>query len=471
MATIEDYLDPQGFVDIPRLLKDGKEQEFFPGLLETVAEIRARDFPQISRERVYLDSTATAQAPASVIRQMTEYRLNHPRGSNHSKHSQEARKAQEEYEAAKRKLQQFLGAGDYLIGFSSGTTGTSNWVATRFPFKPGDLFLYTEAEHNSQILTAREFARRGGARVKHVRVHKENSAGERTGYLDLDHLRELVASAGRGRILLNMVHASNFTGNVNPVYEVKKILGDRGFIYLDMAQSAGHIPIDLDTLDVDFAGCSSHKIFGPMGIGAVFVNNRSKRYIGKGISGGSAVELVSRYFQVDSEAPEQFEPGTQDIEGAIEWGMTLDYLTTIGMQRIHEHDNELARYFAGELRKIGPVVKLYGPRDFGRDRVAVVAFNIGTAYDKTYEQVALELDEKGISVRDGCFCVHILSSKLIGLPDWGIELRTLMRKAGIQRETLQYPGAVRASFAFYNDLMDAYKAVQAIREIAPHYRA
>jgi cysteine desulfurase/selenocysteine lyase len=405
-----------------------------------------------------LDSTATSLEPLSVINKMHEYRTIHIRGSNHSKNSAEAKEAQERNDEARQKIQYFFNAKTYIVGFTGGTTDTSNYVATRFPFEQGDTLILTDMEHNSQILTARNFAERAGARVKYVPVSLPE------GKLDLNYLRKAVSKKDKGKVLLNLVHVSNVTGVINPLDEIRDILGDRGFIYLDMAQSAGHMLIDLDDLDMDFAGISSHKMYGPMGIGAIFINKKSKRYVRNNISGGSAVDLVSKWFTAYADAPERFEPGTQDLEGAVEWGFTIDYLKKIGMDRIEKHDKELGKYFVGELEKIKGI-RIYGPKDF-KDRTAVVTFN-NTHMGRNHEEFAQRLDRYGISVRDGCFCAHMYTSQLLGAPRILQEFRTLAMKGGvIPKGLLMIPGAVRASFAFYNTLEDAYKAVIAINAIS-----
>lgn len=456
-SKLENYVGRDRFVDVPKILAEGAEFDLFPGLLPDVHEIRQKDFPLFDAlSRVYLDNTATSQEPQSVKDRMHEYRKNHLRGSNHSENSREASEYQARNEEARQKIWEFFKADNYLIGFTGGTTDTSNFIASRFPFDKGDTLVLTDMEHNSQILTARNLAARAGAEIFFIPVSLPE------GRLDLDYLKKAVSKRGKGKILLNVVHVSNVTGVINPVKEIRGILGDRGFIYLDMAQSAGHMPIDLDDLDVDFAGISSHKMYGPMGIGAIFVNKKNKRYVGNNISGGSAVDLVSKWFTAYASAHKRFEPGTQDLEGAIEWGFAVDYLKRIAMDKIEKHDRELGEYFVGELQKIRGI-RIYGPWEF-ENRTAVVAFN-NAAMGRNHEKFAQQLDRHGISVRDGCFCAHIYTSQLLGAPGLVHEIRTGLLDVGFPKGPLMIPGAVRASFAFYNTVEDVYKAVVAIREI------
>ena len=432
-------------------------QRTCPGLLPDIQEIRAVDFPLlVNTGRIYLDSTATSQEPQSVKNRMHLYRSQTIRGSNHSKNSTEAREAQYAFEEVRQKLIKFFHAQNYIVGFTGGTTDSSNWVATRFPFKRGDLLVLTDVEHNSQIVTARNMARRAGADVAYV------PANARDGRIDLNALRAIVNKRKKGNILLDLVHVSNVTGIINPVKEIRNIIGKRGFIYLDMAQSAGHIPIDLDLLDIDFAGVSSHKMYGPMGIGALFINKKSERYITNCISGGSAVKLVSRWLTAYADGSARLEPGTQDLEGAIEWGYAIDYLANIGMDRIEAHDKALADYFIGELQKIKGI-RIYGPPNM-KNRTAVITFT-GKALGMDHERIAQELDQRGISVRDGCFCAHLYVSQQLGAPAIVHEARTAMMKLGLFENLLMLPGAVRVSFAFYNTIDEAHMAVEAIGEI------
>ncbi|NDP19767.1 MAG: aminotransferase class V-fold PLP-dependent enzyme [Paludibacter sp.] len=433
----------------------------YPGTLANVGEIRALDFPLFDTyDRIYLDSSATTQEPQSVKKSMYNYRTQTIRGSNHSKNSMEAREANQRFEESRHKLELFFNAKNYVVAFTGGTTDSSNWTALRFPLEKGDMLILTSIEHNSQIVTARNMAQKMGAEIEYI---PDNTAN---GQIDLKKLQSVVANHKKGKILLNLVHSSNVTGIMNPVHEIRQIMGNRGFIYLDMAQTAGHCPIDLDSLDVDFAGISSHKMYGPMGIGAIFINKKSIRHIPNTISGGSAVKLVSHWFTAYNDGVTRLEPGTQDIEGAIEWGLTIDYLQKIGMANIAAHDSALGKLFISELMTI-PKIKILGPTDM-KLRSSIVTFT-GKAFGTDHEHLARELDKKGISVRDGCFCAHIYVSKQLGAPDLVHEIRTSMMKLGIFNDVLMLPGAVRASFAFYNNVDEVYKTAEAIRNIMSTY--
>ncbi|MBI2097314.1 MAG: aminotransferase class V-fold PLP-dependent enzyme [Candidatus Vogelbacteria bacterium] len=438
----------------------------FHGLLPSIKEIRAKEFPNLDKlGRVYLDNGATTQVPKSVIDRMYVYRTNHLRGSNHSENSDEAREYQVRYEEAKQKISGFFSASNYYIALTSGATAASNLLGSRFNFEPGDLLLITDMEHNSQVLTARNYAKKAVADVKYIPVRLPD------GRLDLDTLRKIAAEnkaslhrrRQTGKILLMLAHVSNVTGVINPVKEIREILPDNALIYLDMAQSAGHIPINLDELSVDFAGVSAHKMYGSMGMGALFVKKESDKYLGNEISGGSAVKLVGKVETAYEESPARFEPGTQNLEGVIEWGLVIDFLNKIGMDAIKRHDRAMGEYFLGEILKINGV-EVYGPKDFD-ERIAVITFNIGLSATN-YEETARKLNKLGVSVRDGCFCAHLLLPQLLGVSQEEHNSKIKELQDGADFDSLGVKGALRATFAFYNTLKDAEKGIAAIREVA-----
>lgn len=465
LARLVNKKGGNGFSPQSEIVELVKEHQMLPGLLPDVYDIRGRDFPLLDEKgRVYLDSTATSQEPQSVKERIHEYRKTTIRGSTHADNSTEAREAQRDYLEVKGKMRDFFNAQNYDVVFTSGTTASSNMLAINFPFEKGDLLLLTEMEHNSQILTVRNFAGAASAEIIYIPVSLPD------GRLDLEYLTKVVTNRKKGGIFLNLVHVSNVTGVINPVKKIRKILGDRGLIYLDMAQSAGHLPLDLDDLDVDFAAVSAHKMYGPMGVGALFVNKRSEKRLLSKLDGGDTLMLVGESFVIHKDSPERFEPGTQNIEGVIEWGFALDYLKQIGMKNIEEHDRVLGEYFMGELQQIYGV-EVYGPTKLPfKDRTAVITFNVGPFMDRNYDQIARELDKRSISVRDGCFCANIYVRKLLGeiieVPETN-EKEAILKsiKDDLSKNILKPVGAVRASFAFYNTLEDARKAVEAIREI------
>lgn len=464
---LEKFISQDNFINIPAIYQSGMEAIVFPNLLPNIEQITQQDFPIFSKNnRIYLDSAATTQVPQTVKDRIHNYRSNQIRANNHSKFSTEAVAVQLEIEGVRKKMQDFFNAHNYLACFTSGTTDTSNWIASRFPFNKNDVLIISEAEHNSQILTARNFARKSQAKTIYMPTLLSD------GKLDLQYLEKTIAAISKkwrhSKILLNVTHVSNVTGIVSPIREIRNIMGDRGFIYLDMAQSAGHMPIDLDLLDVDFAGLSAHKMYGPMGVGALFINKRSERFINNSTSGGSAVQLVSKWFTKYAKAPERFEPGTQNLEGIIEFGYVLDYLQQIGMDKIEAHDQQLCNYFVSELAKIKKI-EIYGQKDFSANRVGIVTFNIkSNSGIKNCHELAAALDKRGISVRSGCFCAHIYTAKLLKKSTLFNEISMAIKQVPVMSKFFkkyEASGATRISFAFYNTIKDVYSVIEALKTI------
>lgn len=414
-------------------------------------KIRQHDFPLLDKlHRIYLDNTATSQEPFTVINQMHEFRLQTIRGSNHSENSQEAKHYDVLVNATRQKLSDFFHASNYCIVFTKNTTESSNLIGCRFPFDEHSTLIVTEMEHNSEIVTSANMCQKAGGTVQYAPI-------DSCGRLDLEKLDDLIRQA-KGPVLLNIVHIANFTGLINPIGEIKKRYGDKIFVYADLAQSGGHLPIHLDKMNVDFAGTSSHKMNGPMGMGALFIRLDRVNMLSREIAGGGAVKRVTKDQFIYMESPACFEPGTQDLEGIIELGLTLDYLQSIGMERIHQYDFTITRHFYNELKKINGI-QCFGPCEFQEDRTAIVPFNIWDIY--SHNQAARELDKRGISVRNGCFCAHIYVARMIGLSDE--EYRKIIQQ-DLSHELL--PGAVRASLSFYNNLQDVEKTLEAIEDLS-----
>lgn len=412
-----------------------------------IRKIREKDFPWLDGSgRVYLDNTATSQEPLSVIDRITEYRKEFPRGSNHSANSREARRIGYCFKHAKEKIANYFCATNYDLAITSGTTESSSIIATRAKFKPGDLVLLTYMEHTSGMVPQRNCANDAKAKVNYVSVLPD-------GRLNLNELER--ARKGTNQVWLNLVHVSNVTGIVNPVKEIREAVGDSTIIYLDMAQSAGHVPINLDELGVDFAGFSAHKMYGPMGVGGLFINRErsSEKFLRDNILGGGAVNIVGIGYEEPAESPQKFESGTKNLEGVVELGYAIDWINeNIGVTNIHQRDDALGSNLLKDLLAV-PGVKVYGPQAFDGDRTAVITFNLNNIdpSNRNYSVVAKMLSERKISARDGCFCAQPYMAELLG-------------EDNTPRNPIKR-GAVRISPTFYNTMEEIKKAVEAVKEI------
>jgi len=425
-------------------------EEQLKNIFPDQSSIRQIDFPLLDKlSRVYLDNTATSQEPLSVIKRMDRFRKTNLRGSNHSENSDEALKYDREVKEARKKVSDFFHADNYCTVFTKNTTESSNLIACRFPFTKSSTLIVTEMEHNSEIVTSAKTPINSGSSVEYAPIDSH-------GLLDLDKLDSMVSKI-KGTILFNVVHIANFTGVINPIEEIKKKYGDKIFVYADLAQSGGHLPINLDEMNVDFAGTSSHKMNGPMGMGALFIRKDRVDMLSREIAGGGAVKRVTKEKFIYMDSPYCFEPGTQDLEGIIEFGYTVDYLNKVGMDIIHKYDYALSKYFFDNVKKIKNII-IYGPDDF-KNRCVIIPFNIKSIYN--HNQVARLLNKKGISVRNGCFCAHIYVAKMIGLTDK--EYTEIVNK-DLSHEDM--PGTVRVSFSFYNNLKDTNYTLSVIEDLS-----
>lgn len=431
-------------------------QEQLTNILPNQSTIRDKDYPLLNKyNRAYLDNTATSQRPLSVIDEFYKFSINNIRGSNHSLNATEARHYGQLINQVREDTIEFFNAQKYYLAFTKGTTDSSNSLATRLNFEDGDTYIITNMEHNSEIVSFRNLAKNQNVDVKYIPV-------DHNGILQAKVLDEYMSKA-KGRVFLNIVHVSNFTGQINHIGEIKKKYGDKVIIYADLAQSAGHLPINLKEMNPDFAATSSHKMYGPMGIGLLFIKKGKENLLKREIAGGGAVEFVSANHTILSPYPSVLEAGTQDLEGIIELGMVLKYLKKIGMEKIHEYDKLLSKYFHDSLNDI-PGVETFGSRDY-KDRTSIVPFAINGDYSN-YDIVAKKLDEAGVSVRDGCFCAHIYVASLLGISSTIQDYRATLLNKGRRNSKDKLPGCVRASFAFYNNLEDANTALTAVEDIS-----
>jgi len=429
---------------------------------------RRDDFPLLAGQPGlhYLDSAATSQKPSVVLDAIRGFYETANANPHRGAYSLSV-KATEAYHDARARIARFFGVADpATVIFTRGTTESVNLVASSWggvAVQPGDDVIVTAMDHHGNFVPWQQLAIRQRG---HLRIWEM----EPDGTLDLDKLRALLSNR---TAVVAFNHVSNALGTVNPVREIADLAREAGATTVcDGAQSAPHMKVDFAELGVDFYAFSGHKMCGPMGIGALFIKKGSDKHLHSDISGGSAVSLVSKHVVAHADAPAKFEPGTQDIEGAIEWGFTLDYLRNIGMDRIEQHDKALGQYFLAEVRKI-PGITVLGPNEL-IDRTSVFSFVVGPEkpllrmplhLTKNYDEIAVALDDYGISVRDGCFCAHIYIAHLLELPSYLNTSRTLVMKAGVDENMFKLPGAVRVSFSFYNTLGEAYTLIRALREI------
>jgi cysteine desulfurase/selenocysteine lyase len=370
-----------------------------------VAKIRA-DFPILARQvhgkpLVYLDNAATSQKPRQVIQALVDYYESYNANIHRGVHAL-AEEATERYETTRRRVARFIGAdGPDTIIFTRNTTESINLVAYtwgRQHVGPGDEILLTEMEHHSNLVPWQILAQEKGARLRFAEIRADGS-------LDLEQIRTLIGPRTR---LVAMVHMSNVLGTINPVAEVARLAHEQGALMLvDGAQSVPHMPVRVDDLGCDFLAFSSHKMLGPTGVGVLWGRRDLLESMPPFLGGGEMIADVSREVSTYNVLPWKYEAGTPNVADVVAFAAALDYLESVGMPAIREHERELIAY---ALESLGaqPDVTIYGPRDPAR-RGGVVAFNLGDLHP---HDVSAVIDYEGIAIRAGHHCCQVLAKKL-----------------------------------------------------------
>jgi cysteine desulfurase/selenocysteine lyase len=399
------------------------------------AALRA-DFPILTREvrpgvpLIYLDNAATTQKPNQVTDAIAAYY--HEINSNvHRGVHSFSEKATAAYEAARDKVRGFIDAHTAReIIFTRNTTEAVNLVAHAWGtspdigLKPGDEIILTEMEHHANIVPWQIVAERQGAHVRYIPVFDD-------GTLDLETYDRLLNS---GRVkMVAVAHVSNVLGTINPVAEIIHRAHAVGALTLiDAAQSVPHIGVDVRALDADFLAFSGHKMVGPTGIGVLYGKLPLLEAMPPFMGGGSMIDRVTLQKTTFAAPPQKFEAGTPHIAGAVGLGAAVDYLSHIGLDAIHAHEQALTIYAAERLAAI-PGVRIYGPP--ADQRAGLLSFTLQGIHPHDMSQ---GLDHAGVAVRAGHHCAMPLHDK------FGI------------------PASTRASFYLYNTFAEADAFIQAV---------
>ena len=393
-----------------------------------------KDFPILDQEvnghpLIYFDNAATSQKPRAVLDAIIRY-YEHDNANVHRGIHELSNRATGAYEAARERTAKFINAPTAQeIIFTRGTTEGVNLVANTWApahLKAGDLILLSELEHHSNLVPWQMVAERTGAKLAYIPITGDE------GTLDLSRIDQQLA---RGVKLLALPHISNSMAVVNPVADLCARARKHGVLtVIDAAQSAGHLPLDVQAIDCDFLAFSSHKICGPTGMGVLYGRRELLENLPPYQGGGEMISKVE-YFHTDyNVAPHRFEAGTPHIEGAVGLHAALDYLDAIGRDRIFAHDQELAEHCAERLREF-PGIRIYGPK---KGRAGLVSFVLPNAHAL---DVATMLDQRGVAVRTGHHCNQPLHAKL-----------------GV-------PATLRASFYFYNTKEEVDRFIEILRTV------
>ncbi|WP_313071751.1 cysteine desulfurase SufS [Atlantibacter hermannii] len=360
-----------------------------------VEQIRA-DFPVLTREvngqpLAYLDSAASAQKPNAVIDAQSDLYRHGYAAVHRGIHTLSA-EATERMENVRGQVARFIGAqSPEEIVFVRGTTEGINLVANSWGMsavKAGDNIIISTMEHHANIVPWQMLCKRTGAELRVIPLNQD-------GTLKLDVLPQLIDSNTK---LLAITQISNVLGTENPVAEMIKLAHQSGVkVLIDGAQAVMHHVIDVTALDCDFYVFSGHKLYGPTGIGVLYVKADILQAMPPWEGGGAMIATVSLTEGTTwTAAPWRFEAGTPNTAGIIGLGAAIQYVSDIGLDNIGEYEQSLMRYALNELAKV-PDLTLYGPSS----RLGVIAFNLGKhhAYD-----VGSFLDNYGIAVRTGHHC-------------------------------------------------------------------
>ena len=391
-----------------------------------------KDFPilnQIVNDEplVYLDNAATTQKPRQVLRAITDYYENDNANVHRGVHTL-AERATAAYEAARERARSFIHAASTKeVLFTRGTTTGLNWVAryAESVLQPGDEVLISVMEHHSNIIPWQEACKETGARLIYAYL--------KDGMLDLADFQSKLTEKTR---FVALAHVSNVLGVVNPIKEIAELVHQtNALLVVDGAQSVPHMKIDVQDLDVDFFAFSGHKMLGPTGIGVLYGKEELLERMSAVEFGGEMIDFVYEQEATWKELPWKFEAGTPNIAGAIGLAAAIDYLDKIGMETVHQYEQELLSYVFPKLQAVEGLT-IYGSEDLAQ-RSGVISFNLAGLHP---HDVATALDYEGVAVRAGHHCAQPLLSYL-----------------GVS-------ATVRASFYLYNTKADCDKLVEALQK-------
>lgn len=393
-------------------------------------KIRA-DFPvldQIVNDEplIYLDNAATTQKPQAVLDVLNHYYLQDNANVHRGVHTL-AERATAEFEAARKKAQQFIHANSNKeIVFTKGTTDSLNIIAQSYGefIQAGDEIVISKMEHHANLIPWQQLAKRKQAVLRYIPLTAD-------GHLDVQAAETII---NEKTAIVALAQVSNVLGTVNPVKKIAQLAHQhQAIMVVDGAQAVAHMPVDVQDLDCDFYCFSGHKMCGPTGIGVLYGKQTLLEKMEPVAFGGEMIDFVDLYESTWTELPWKFEAGTPNIASAIGLGAAIDYLEKIGMQTIHEYEQAIVAELLPKLQQIDGLT-IYGPQN-PTEHTAVIAFNLDHLHP---HDVASALDMQGIAVRAGHHCAQ-----------------PLIKELGCF-------ATARASFYFYNTKEEADQLVAAI---------
>lgn len=405
-----------------------------------VAAIRAQ-FPVLSQSidgkpLAYLDSTATSQKPVCVIDVMDHFYREHYSSVKRGVYRLSERTSQR-FESTRKTLAKFLNAAsENEIIFTRGTTESINLVAWswgRANLRPGDEILISALEHHANIVPWQLIAEHMGASIKVIPCDDDAN-------LLLEQLPALLHERTR---LVAVTHISNAIGTINPIEEIIRLVRkhSKALVLVDGAQSASHLPIDVQKLDCDFFVCSAHKMYGPTGIGMLYGKYDILESMPPWQGGGEMIDRVTFAKTTFAPPPARFEAGTPPIAEVIGFGEAVEWINLTGLQAIHAHEEQILAYATQQLQGVPGLRILGNPRQ----RASLLSFVLADPLNPQgyihAHDAALILDEEGIAVRSGHHCAQ-----------------PVMDRFGVA-------ATIRASFAAYTQEWEIDRLAQALQRV------
>ncbi|UXR78809.1 MULTISPECIES: cysteine desulfurase [unclassified Staphylococcus] len=403
-------------------------------MADTQLDVKAiiQDFPileqQVNGKRLaYLDSTATSQKPKQVIDALDDYYKRYNSNVHRGVHTLGSL-ATDGYEGARETVRQFIHAQYFEeVVFTRGTTASINLVAHSYGdahIKEGDEIVVTEMEHHANLVPWQQLAKRKGATLKFIPMTKD-------GELTIEAVKETVTDKTK---IVAVAHVSNVLGTINDVKAIAEVAHAHGaIISVDGAQSAPHMKVDVQDLDVDFYSFSGHKMLGPTGIGVLYGKRQHLQNMEPIEFGGDMIDFVGLHESTWTDLPTKFEAGTPLIAQAIGLKAAIEYIEAIGFDAIHAHEQALTQYAYEQMSQIEGI-DIYGPAV--DKRAGVITFNMDGVHP---HDVATALDTEGVAVRAGHHCAQPLMK-------W-----------------LNVSSTARASFYIYNTKEDVDQLVEGLK--------
>ncbi len=409
---------------------------------ETSLENVRKDFPILERKvrdnkpLVYLDNASTTQKPRQVIDAITNYYNNYNANIHRSVYSI-AEEATAAFEKTRDKVAEFLNIKKREeIIFVRGTTEAINLVAYswgRKNIEKGDIIVMTEYEHHSNIVPWQLLAAEKGAKLEYIGI-------DDNGEFILDQLDKYLATGKVKLVTFSLM--SNVLGTISVFETIISKCKQAGVKTLvDAAQAVPHMKVDIEKLGCDFFGFSAHKMLGPTGIGILWVRKEILETMDPFHGGGDMIREVHKYETTWNDLPYKFEAGTPNIADVIGFGTAIDYLSSIGMEKVRQHEIELTKYALEKLGKVKGII-IYGPQNISK-RGGVISFNFANVHPHDVAQI---IDQEGIAVRSGHHCAQVLM------------------------ERLDVAATNRASFYIYNTKDDVDKLVKSLEKVSELFK-